>query len=369
MSRDEITQDRALDTDNGGVEWTRAFGSRRRAWLGAAVVLVLVAALLMISAPAAAAATISYGDPVDYDLEFAVDGPTEFKDTFGACRDGCSRGHEGIDIFATKGTPVVASANGTVRYVNWSRSQGLNPARCCSVVIDHDDGWQSRYLHLNNDSKGTDDGKGWGVADGITPGARVKSGQLIGWVGDSGNAESTASHLHFELLAPGGIVTNAYRALLLARQNTIDAADALFASAVTIRKGDRGDAVERLQEVLNELGYKAGATDGIFGNKTLQATVAFQEDRGLVDDGLVGKKTKASLQEAIRPKPTLRRGDRNDDVAYLQEALHGRGFDSGAPDGIFGRNTETAVKSFQDSAGLKVDGIVGKNTWAALRGA
>lgn len=369
LNRDNITQDRALVTDNSGVEWMRAPGTRRRARLGLIVVLALIFGLLTLATPAPAAAAISYGDQVTYELEFAVDGPTEFRDTFGDCRDGCSRGHEGTDIFAKKGTSVLAAASGTVRYVNWSRSPGLNPARCCSVVVDHDDGWQSRYLHLNNDTKGTDDGDGWGIADGIAPGGRVKAGQLLGFVGDSGNAESTASHLHFELLAPGGVVTNAYRALLAARQDMIDAGDALFGSAATIRKGDRGDAVKRLQAVLNELGYVAGSADGIFGNKTQRAVIAFQEDQGLVADGLVGKKTKSSLQDAIRPKPTLRRGDRNDEVAYLQGLLNDSGFESGTPDGIFGRNTEIGVKDFQKSAGLKVDGIVGKNTWAALRGA
>jgi peptidoglycan hydrolase-like protein with peptidoglycan-binding domain len=332
------------------------------------ITLALVAGLLALAPPAPAAAAVSYGDLVNYDLTFAVDGKTEFKDTFGACRDGCSRGHEGTDVFARKGTPVVAAANGTVRYVNWSRSQGLNPARCCSIVIDHNDGWQSRYLHLNNDTKGTDDGKGWGIADGVAPGVKVKAGQLIGWVGDSGNAEDTGAHLHFELLAPGGIVTNAYKALKLARQEIIDAKDPLFGSTETVRRGDRGNDVKRLQEVLNELGYKAGSADGIFGKKTESAAIAFQKASGLVADGLVGKKTKEALQDAIKPRPTLRRGDRNDDVADLQSMLNERGFETGTPDGVFGRNTERAVKEFQDSAGLGVDGIVGKNTWSALRG-
>ncbi len=68
-------------------------------------------------------------------------------------------------------------------------------------------GW---YIHLNNDTPGTDDGLGWGFADGISSGVHVTAGQLIGWVGDSGNAEWTASHLHFELHHPDHGSVNPY---------------------------------------------------------------------------------------------------------------------------------------------------------------
>ena len=67
-------------------------------------------------------------------------------------------------------------------------------------------------------------------------------------------------------------------------------------------------------------------------------------------------------------KPTLRRGDRGDYVVELQKDLMTLGYSVGASgaDGIFGRNTETAVKDFQSNSGLVADGIVGKRTWAAL---
>lgn len=63
----------------------------------------------------------------------------------------------------------------------------------------------------------------------------------------------------------------------------------------TIRKGSKGDDVRFVQETLNELGYNCGKADGIFGAQTLAAVKAFQEDRGLIPDGIVGEKTWEAL--------------------------------------------------------------------------
>jgi hypothetical protein len=76
----------------------------------------------------------------------------------------------------------------------------------------HDDGWRSMYMHLNNDTPGTDDGRAIGFAEGIKEGMHVTAGTVIGFVGDSGNAESTAPHLHFELHQPDGLKINSFRA-------------------------------------------------------------------------------------------------------------------------------------------------------------
>ncbi|MGI9529485.1 MAG: M23 family metallopeptidase, partial [Acidimicrobiia bacterium] len=131
-----------------------------------------------------------------------------YGDTYGAPRSG-GRSHEGVDIgtYGVKGVPVVAAAAGVVRYVNWSSNPAdLNPERCCTISIDHADGWRTSYIHLDNDTPGTDDGNGWGIADGIVPGVTVQAGQLIGWVGDSGNAERVYPHLHWEVHSPSGVV-------------------------------------------------------------------------------------------------------------------------------------------------------------------
>lgn len=65
-------------------------------------------------------------------------------------------------------------------------------------------------------------------------------------------------------------------------------------------------------------------------------------------------------------KPTLRTGSRGKDVRILQENLRQLGFLNDAADGIFGTNTNAAVRSFQKAQGLSVDGVVGAGTWAAL---
>jgi putative cell wall-binding protein len=203
--------------------------TRRRAPAATRIAMAMVAALALSTPPAVAhhpagtqfksGPVHEFGEMVDYPLVFPVDGPHWFDDWFWAPRGGGSI-HHGQDIMADKMTPVVAAASGTIKYVNWSSNpNNIDPARCCTLVIDHDDGWQSWYLHLNNDTPGTDDGLGWGIVDGILPGVWVAAGQHIGWVGDSGNAEDTDPHLHFELIDPHGVIVNPYMSLV----NAIDA--------------------------------------------------------------------------------------------------------------------------------------------------
>jgi hypothetical protein len=85
------------------------------------------------------------------------------------------------------------------------------------MALNHDDGWSSWYIHMNNDTEGTDDGLGFGFAEGIESGVHVRAGQLIGWVGDSGNAEAcNCPHVHFELHQPDGTKVNPFPHLLAA---------------------------------------------------------------------------------------------------------------------------------------------------------
>ena len=148
----------------------------------------------------------TFGEMVDYPLVFPVQGQYAFTgDTFDAWRC-CDPGeiHHAQDLMADKGTPIVAAADATVSWIG---------GNCCSVFLRHDDGWETWYIHLNNDTPGTDDGLGWGIGPGIERGTRVEAGQVIGWVGDSGNAENTPPHLHFELIDPNDTIVNPYEAL------------------------------------------------------------------------------------------------------------------------------------------------------------
>jgi murein DD-endopeptidase MepM/ murein hydrolase activator NlpD len=127
---------------------------------------------------------------------------TEFVSSFGFARSG-GRRHQGNDLMAPKMTPVFAAADGVVVEVEDGGTAGRR------VVIDHGRGFETWYLHLNNDTPGTDDGQAdWSetVMPNVTKNRLVKAGEQIAWVGDSGNAESVGSHTHFELHYQGAAI-------------------------------------------------------------------------------------------------------------------------------------------------------------------
>lgn len=127
---------------------------------------------------------------------------------FGVDRDGGARRHKGADIAAPKLTPVVAAAGGVVSSIHNKPGDD-----CCWLTITHPDGWQTWYLHLNNDTYLTDDGAGMGARRDLQVGSEVARGEVIGWVGDSGNAEDGVPHLHFELRSPEGYAVDAVPSL------------------------------------------------------------------------------------------------------------------------------------------------------------
>jgi len=151
--------------------------------------------------------------PVTRVITFPTDPSLTFTDDYGDPRSGHS--HIGIDILGPKMTPLYAAVDGSVHSVEIPEaSWGY------AIILGDADGWTYHYLHVNNDTPGTDDGLGGpehAYAPGIERGAIVHKGQLVGWMGDSGNAENIASHLHFEIHQPDGTPIDPYPSLVAAR--------------------------------------------------------------------------------------------------------------------------------------------------------
>lgn len=150
----------------------------------------------------------------------------------------------------------------------------------------------------------------------------------------------------------------------------------------SIRRGDRGEDVRRIQGCLNRVASAGLATDGIFGPLTEAAVINFQRTRGLNPDGVVGPITWGALMPACYgsappppPPPTppppfpgflIRRGSRGEEVRQIQRCLNQVNSAGLATDGVFGPLTEAAVINYQRANALSPDGIVGPITWEHL---
>jgi len=138
----------------------------------------------------------------------------------------------------------------------------------------------------------------------------------------------------------------------------------------TIKLGDTGDDVKRLQRVFARskvLGPEN--VDGIFGAGTEQIVKEFQQSNGLLVDGVVGPITWSHIHPYREASPTLQAGSLGPVVALLQGVLRtGFGY-AGAIDGIFGPATEAVVRQYQTNSGLPVTGVMDERTWMAPAGA
>ena len=156
-------------------------------------------------------------------ITFPVVGGGAFGYGWMSCQDPCVRFHKGTDIMAAKLQPLVSPVDGVVvRFLD-------HPTAGRGIVIRGDDGYEYRLYHLNNDSPGTDDGRGgheWSFGEGLVAGARVLAGELVGFVGDSGNAEFYLPHVHVEIRRPDGMLINPYWSLLEAERGELHCAAA-----------------------------------------------------------------------------------------------------------------------------------------------
>src|ERR671923_1420665 len=163
--------------------------------------LCLVAGLL---AGTAAAQSTGATKPI----VFPVLGTARYVDDFGDARPGGL--HQGIDIVAAKKSLALAAEPGKVKFWTHSATAG------CMLYLYGASGTTYYYIHLNNDLTKRDDNRGKCVAGtayakGLKDGAKVGAGQVVGYVGDSGDADGVHSHLHFELHPNGGRAVDPYQ--------------------------------------------------------------------------------------------------------------------------------------------------------------
>ena len=166
--------------------------------------LVLAFAVLVILVAGTAAAS-SRKPPTT--IVFPVLGTVSYTDDFGEPRPGGA--HQGIDIIAPKRALALAAEAGKVEFWKSSATAG------CMLYLHGQSGTTYYYIHLNNDLTKRNDNRGKCVAGtayakGLKNGAKVVAGDVIGYVGDSGDANGIHPHLHFELHPGGGRAVDPY---------------------------------------------------------------------------------------------------------------------------------------------------------------
>jgi len=163
---------------------------------------------------------------------------------------------------------------------------------------------------------------------------------------------------------------------------SICAAATAFAKYETITFRSHPDTIRALQNALKKKRFYKGRVDGKFGPDTRNAVYKFQKSIGLKTDGRPGDRTLTALYDgtsainnvngakanAIVPKDphSLHYGTSGPRVHSLQRALKAAGYFKGPTDGVYGEMTELAVRKFQTSRRLHVDGIAGVRTIASL---
>lgn len=300
--------------------------------------LILACALLASPVVALAQATSTQdgaseaGASVFMPVHFGV-GIKDISPNFGDPRDGGARTHEGEDIMAVKGTPIVSPTAAVVIRTVTGPSEGI------TVYTANPGGETFVYMHLDR------------FGEGVVAGTVLQPGSLIGYVGNTGNASGGAAHLHFEIHDTFGTPTDPFPRLtgefslqekisflsVILTQTSDSAALAQFlitnfrgtfitaqasgialpmpimealAVAITapltrnLQRNSVGEDVRTLQKLLNTHGYTVATTGAgspgnetiYFGPATKATVIRFQLARGISPAvGYVGPITRAAL--------------------------------------------------------------------------
>lgn len=240
---------------------------------------------------------------------------SNLTDNFGDPRSG-GRMHEGLDIAAPRGTPIVSPTDAVVLRTGEGSSAGYN-------VYTANPGEETFvYMHLDR------------IAPDLDEGDEIKKGTLIGYVGNTGNASGGAPHLHFEIKRDGEALDPLPRLTLeftaeereeYAEENDLNLpANVERPMATEVRGsgsfsrdlefGAVGEDVRALQKMLNAHGYTVAASGPgshgqettYFGPATQRAVIAFQVKNNISPTaGYFGPKTRAAFALLNIDKVTL----------------------------------------------------------------
>jgi murein DD-endopeptidase MepM/ murein hydrolase activator NlpD len=204
-----VLMDAVLDTDQTAIERYKAAKARVTGSVATLADEMVQVEDDLSAARAREAAAAEEVESAQFDLDvfakggtiaihgfvFPVDDPHDFVDSFGAPRlvgTPNQHWHEGVDIMAPRNTQLFACERGIITKVGTNELGGL------SLWLKGESGTYYYYAHLDH------------FADGLTAGMLVESGQLVGFVGNTGDAAGGPTHLHFELHPDGGPAVDAY---------------------------------------------------------------------------------------------------------------------------------------------------------------
>lgn len=255
---------------------------------------------------------------------------------FGDPRDGGAREHEGQDIIAPRGTPIASPTDAVVTRTGNGSSSGI------TVTTRNPGGETFIYMHLDE------------VAEGVKAGTVLEPGDILGFVGDTGNAKGGVTHLHFEI-REGREATDPFPRL--DREFTLK---------------ERIDGIEKYLEELDNDDAEEWAEELVTSHRSIfvQARLAGTELPEEIEDAL-GTVTAGAAASIVRD---LTLGSQGDDVTALQVALvaHDLGpaakaLAAAGSTGYFGTITQSALAEYQRAKGISpASGYYGPLTRARM---
>lgn len=257
---------------------------------------------------------------------------------FGDPRDGGARSHEGEDILAPRGTPLASPTDAVVTRTGNGSSSGLY------VTTRNPGGESFTYMHLDD------------IAEGIKAGTVLEPGDILGFVGDTGNAKGGVTHVHFEIRENRKALDPFPR---LAREFTLK---------------ERMSGIEKYLKELDDDDAEDWAAELVTAYRStfVQATLAGIELPDEITDALgTVVATSGSANAGIRD---LTLNSQGDDVTALQVALialdkgpKAKALASAGATGFFGAMTQAALAEYQLAVGISpASGYYGALTRARM---